>query len=917
MKNLPRITRRTFLGASAALLAQKPLAAGVSALTTPLAPAQLRCEYAESPLGLDVRIPRLSWLLQARRRGARQSAYQVIVASSREACVVGKGDIWDSGRVASEATAHIAYAGRALQSRDRCFWKVRVWDELGVGSEWSEPTAWEMGLLNARDWQARWIGVELPDETQLTYTPPAAYLRKSFEIAQMPASARAYVTGLGFFELYVNGEKVGDEVLAPNQTNYDLRDLDQLAYPFDDKTSQRVCYRTYDIARSLRPGTNVIGAIVGNGWYNQRDRVAEGIMWYGLPRFFGQMELEQVDGTRQTIVSDGSWRATDAGPIVHNGIFTGERYDARLEMDGWSTAAFDDRAWSAATLMPAPKGRLVAQYSMPDRVIKTLAAVTSSTVRPGVTRVDFGQNLAGWVKVTAQGVRGEALTLRFFEDNDSSYGQLDTYVLKGVGEEVYEPRFTWHGFRYAELEANDRLRAGAKLEARVVHSDVRETGSFECSNDLFNQIMHNAKWAEQSNMHCGVPSDCPHRERVGYTGDWGQTSAEAVMFNFDAARFFTKWIDDIGDAQNTETGYVPHSAPYEGGGGGPLWGSALVTLPWVMYEHYGDRRVMESHYAGMRRWIEYLTTRSDEDGVIVREEPGGWNLGEWATPGKIEIPPALVSTCYLAHIAGIMAKVAELVGKADEVDYFTGVAAKAGQAVNKRFFDAQRAQYWEGRQGANAFALSCGVVPEEHKKAVFQRMVEIIVHDNNSHFDTGIFGTRITLDLLTAGDRGDVAYALMNQRTQPSFGWQLAQGATTLWENWNGESSHNHAMFGGVCQWFYRALAGINPDEQKPGFKHIVIRPYLLGDLTWVKAAYNSGHGEIRSEWSRSGSGLHMRVVIPTNCTATVWIPASDPRRVTESGRALEKSLSAGSVRTEGDHVVCEVGSGSYDFSVA
>jgi alpha-L-rhamnosidase len=506
--------------------------------------------------------------------------------------------------------------------------------------------------------------------------------------------------------------------------------------------------------------------------------------------------------------------------------------------------------------------------------------------------------------------------MKFFEDNDSSYGQVDTYVLKGAGEEVYEPRFTWHGFRYAEIAGSAKLRARARLEARVVHSDVLETGSFECSNELFDQIMHNAKWAEQSNMHCGVPSDCPHRERVGYTGDWGQTSAEAVMFNFDAARFFTKWIDDIGDAQNSVTGYVPHSAPYEGGGGGPLWGSALVTLPWVMYEHYGDRRIMERHYAGMRRWIEYLTTRTDQDGVIAREEPGGWNLGEWATPGKIEVPPALVSTCYLAHISGIMAKVATLVGKADEAGYFTGVATKAGEAVNKRFFDPQHAQYWEGRQGANAFALACGVVPAEHASAVFERMVEIIVQDNKSHFDTGIFGTRITLDLLTAAGRGDVAYAMMNQRTQPSFGWQVAQAATTLWENWNGESSHNHAMFGGVCQWFYRSLAGINPDPEQPGFKHIVLRPYLLGDLTWVKATYNSGYGKIGSEWSRSGTGLRMRVVIPANSTATVWIPANDSARVTESGRPLEKALQVQSVRVTGESVTCEVGSGSYEFNV-
>jgi alpha-L-rhamnosidase len=916
MKSLPRITRRAFLAASAATLAHTPLSSGAGAFNSASSVTALRCEYAQDPLGIDITAPRLGWSMKSMRRGAKQSAYRILVSSSAQANRLGNGDLWDSGKVASDQAAQAAYAGTSLQSRQLVFWKVKVWDELGIASEWSETAIWEMALLEPPDWQAKWIGAQEPDETERTYTGPAGYLRRSFEIPGSIVSARAYVTGLGFFELWINGEKVGDHVLSPNQTNYDLRDLDQLAYPFDDKTKQRVCYLTHDVTRYLRPGSNSVGVVLGNGWYNQRDRIAEGIMWYGLPRFLGQLEMWFADGTHQVVTSDGSWKSSLAGPIVHNGIFTGEHYDARLEMDGWSTAGFDDSPWSLAVLMSQPKGRMVAQYCAPDRVTQTLAAIGQTETKSDDIRVDFGQNLAGWVRLRVRGPRGAALTLKFLEDNERSYDQEDTYVLSGGNEEVWEPCFTWHGFRYAEISGNAQAKANARLEARVVHTDLAETGWFECSNDLFNQIVHNAKWAEQSNMHCGVPSDCPHRERVGYTGDWGQTSAEAVMFHFDAARFFSKWIDDIQDAQNSATGFVPHSAPYEGGGGGPPWGSALVTLPWVMYEHYGDRRILEQHYCGMRRWVEYLSTRTDQDGVVVREETGSWDLGEWATPGKIEIPAALVNTCYLSHVSRIMSRTARVLGKADEVPFFDGLTARAAKAVNRRFFDAQRAQYWEGRQGANAFALAYGAVPAENEKAVLDRMVEILVHDNKGHFDTGIFGTRLTLDVLTAAGRGDVAYALMNQRTQPSFGWQLAQGATTLWENWNGEDSHNHAMFGGVCQWFFRSLAGINPDADQPGFKHILIRPNLLGDLSWAKARYISAYGEIKSEWSRNGGELEMNVTIPANCTATLSIPASESSRVTESGQPLQKAFMVQSVMEADGRVTCEVGAGSYAIRV-
>jgi alpha-L-rhamnosidase len=500
-------------------------------------------------------------------------------------------------------------------------------------------------------------------------------------------------------------------------------------------------------------------------------------------------------------------------------------------------------------------------------------------------------------------------------DNGHAYGQSDSYVLKGGIKESYEPCFTWHGFRFVDVMGSEDLKTHLRVEARVVHSDVEEAGDFQCSNALFNRILHNYRWSQRNNMHCGVPSDCPHRERVGYTGD-GQTSAEAAIFNFDMSRFYKKWINDISDAQNSTTGYVPHSAPFEGGGGGPAWGSAIVIMPWILYLYYGDRRVLEEHYTGMKRWVEYLKTRTGKDGIVIREEPGDWDLGEWATPARLEIPPALVNTCYYAYVAQLVEKSAAVLGETKDIAYFHSLADDAAAAVNRRFFDESRAQYWEGRQGANVFPLAFGLVPPEHKKAVFDRLVEVILNENHSHFDTGMFATRLVLNVLTEGGRGDLAYSMMNQQTEPSFGWQIAQGATTLWENWNGEGSHDHAMFGGVCAWFYRALAGINPDPVSPGFKHILIKPYLLGNLSHVEARYRSVHGEIRSSWVREKEEFNLSLTIPGNCAATVLLPNTGRSRIQESGQPLARAAGVRSLGLREGRAALRIESGSYNFSV-
>ncbi len=916
MTNLPKVTRRQFLESAAAVLAEQQLrAATVDPAVTSLKISNLRCEYAEIPLGIDVLQPRLSWQLESSGQGVEQTAYQVLVSSNRDMLLAGHGDLWDSGKIASGDSSHVVYAGAALPSRARCFWSVRVWDQKHVRSDWSAPATWEMALLDPADWKARWIGAAQFPDTGEFYTPPAPCFRRTFQLPDAASSARVYISGLGFYELYCNGVKVGDQVLSPNQTNYDRRKLRHLIYPFDDKTSQRVAYLTYDVTSHLQPGRNSLGVILGNGWYNQRDRAAEGYMWYGAPRWIAQLEILLADGSRQTIVSDESWKVSSNGPILHDGIYTGERYDARLELEDWSTAGYDDASWLNAQSMPAPAGRLTAQISPPDRVLETIAPISSKKVGPQTTRFDFGQNLAGWVRLQVQGDAGASVPMRFIEDDGPSYGQSDCYILKGNKSEVYEPRFTWHGFRQVDVLASPGFLSRMKVAARVVHTDVQPVGSFACSNKLFNQIHRNALWSLQSNMHGGVPSDCPHRERLGYTAD-GHVAAEAAIFNFDMARFYTKWIDDMSDAQNRDTGFVPHTTPFEGGGGGPPWGSGYVVMPWLMYLYYGDRRILQNHYASMTRWVEYLKSRIDQDGIVSREEPGSWDLGEWATPTPVEIPRGLVNTCYYAYVAQLMAKTAQAIGKSQDVSYFRGLAQSAGTAVHRQFFDPQKNQYWTGQQGANIFPLAFGLVPPERTKPVFDRMVEIIMTEHRGHFDTGIFGTRYVLDLLTSNGRGDVAYTMMNQNTYPGFGWQIARGATTLWENWNGKSSHNHAMFASVCGWFYRSLAGIAPDSDQPGFRHVTIQPHVLGDLTNVDASYRSSYGEIGSAWNKDSNGWHLNVKIPANCTATVLLPGADVSKMYEAGKSLAKSRKVRNVQSAQGRVACTVGSGHYAFEI-
>jgi len=866
-----------------------------------LTATNLRCEYLKNPLGIDIEQPRLSWVLDSDGQGQGQTAYRILVADSWEKLGGNIGNLWDSGKVQSRQSVNIVYAGQKLKSRRQVYWKVRVWDKGGHPSAWSKTAGWEMAL-ELSDWQAKWTGISQTDNSEISKMNPALYFRKSFHLAKSVKKARVYITGLGYYELTINGKKVGDHVLSPNFTNYDRRQSDHFGESRVGNMSTRVLYETFDVTPFLRNGENVVAVCLGNGWYFQNEREEDIPYSFDTPRFIAQLEMQFSDQSRKTVISDDTWK-TSYGPIVQNGIYSGEIYDARLEQPGWNNVGFDDSHWQPAHLVRAPEGKLMAQMSPPDRVIKTIKPVSLTNPEPGVWRYDLGQVISGWARLKVTGPRGAKIKLKFIEQFGFGYGQTDTYILKGQGEEVWEPRFTWHAFRFVDVLDAPFPMTIDNLQGRVVNTDVDSAGEFSCSNNIFNKVLENYKWTQLGNIHGGVPSDCPHRERRGYTGD-GQISAQAAIYNFDMAAFYTKWLNDIADAQNAVTGYVPNTVPYQGGGGGAAWGSAYIIIPWYMTLYYGDTRVLEQHYRGMKKWIAWLAQQRDDDGIINEK-----NLGEWVPPDPTEIPASFVSTAYFYHDLKLMTTISGILHCKTDAAYFDSLAQHTRTAFNKKYYHAEKHGYSIGRQGANVFALGFGLVPDSLQSAVFASLVHNVKVNAKGHFDTGMMGTPLLLDVLTRFGRTDLAYTLMDQRDYPSFGYELEKGATTIWETWWGTDSHSHPMFGSVCQWFYQALAGINPDPDQPGFRHIIIKPQPVAGLNFVDASYRSIHGDITSRWKMKNSDFILHVAIPANTTASVFLPAVNRGSITVAG------LGASFVAIKKDVAEYRIGSGEYSFT--
>ncbi len=885
----------------------------------------LTCEYLLNPSVVDEPHPRLSWINRAKNngRGQKQTAYQLKVASSPDR--LQQPDLWDSGKVSGEASNRIVYGGQKLPSRQRCYWQVRVWDKDHKVSAWSKVATWKMGLLNQSDWRAEWIGAPWqgeeaipkpkggPNERTKILPPPAPLLRKSFIASKKIKSAVVYTTGLGYFELYVNGQKASDDYLVPNQTNYDKRPqlTEALISLPDEFRDYQVMYLAYDITDKLRPGTNVMGAILGNGFYNAPK------FWtasYGSPRFIAQLHLTYADGTEEVIVSDKSWKAAKSA-IVSDLVFDGEIYDSRLEQPDWCTSAFDDSKWEPAINRKAPFGKLVAHTAPVDKITKIYQPLKIEKLPNGNYKVFFAEEISGWVRLkNVSAPAGHTIKITF---NANLYSGENTYIFNGKKNASYAPRFNWFVFSAVEISNWAGELKTENIQAEAVNTAVNESAVFETSNKLFNQINHIWKRSQLDNMHGGIASDCPHRERSAYTGD-AQVACHTVMQNFDVKAFYKKWVRDIASAQIPATGYVPNGAPWQPGcGGGVAWGAAIQIIPWEFYRHYGDIAMLQENYEGMTGYLKYMQTWVNKEGIMHSQRTGKdnkplqwWNLGEWAGVEKMP-PDELVHTFYFWLCADITSKTALILGKTQEAERYKALADRTKNAFFIAFYDQQNGTF--GKYGANIFALKMGVEKDRYPSVINALKKDIA--EANGHLDTGIFGTRYFFEVLADHGLHALAYEAMNKTTQPSFGHWIALGSTTTREQWSTAGSHNHPMFGGALGWFYTRLAGLQPSDAHPGYKQLLIKPMPVGDMTYAKYYLETVYGKAGVEW-RQGNTFEMIVKVPVGSSAIISIPTHKGKNITENNLPLAGRKDIQVLEEEAGYQKVKIESGEYFFNV-
>lgn len=924
----------------------------------PLRVTDLRCEYLTDPLALDERAPRLSWRLESGARGERQTAYRILVASTPELLEQGRGDLWDTGRREGGRNVGIPYEGQPLESRERAFWKVMAWGRTGRPSPWSRPASWGMGLLLKDDWEAQWISYRdsapLHTSRRQLHLPPPRLYRKEFSASKPVKRAVLYASALGVYELEVNGRKVGDAFFAPGWTDY----------------RKRVYYQAYDVTGHLRPGANAIGACVAEGWYS-------GYVGYGLlvgygpnragryfygktPAFLAQLEVEYEDGARQVIGTGPDWQVTDRGPIREADFLMGETYDARMEQAGWSRPGFAAEGWEPAVLASANGStrapffdssgrrevelgfveptRCEAYPAQPVRATEELKPVRITEPKPGTYIFDLDQNFAGIARLKVKGPAGTRVQLRFGEmlhpdgrlmtENLRRARATDTYILRGdPAGETWQPRFTYHGFQYVEVTGYPGRPGPDAVTGVVLHSDTPLASRFECSDPVVNQVYRNAVWTQRANF-VELPTDCPQRdERLGWMGD-AQIYVRAATYHADVAAFFNKWLREVEEAQ-LPSGAYPDYAPYPMFHGGPdgygtAWTDAGVICPYTIYKVYGDTRFIERFYPSMVNFLNFRLLRAPD----LRGKSSGNTWGDWLALGETT-PIEYVDAAYFASSARLMAEMAGAIGRQKD--------ARKYQALFEDLRQAFRADYLNrdgtlkvDTQTAYALALYFDLIPPDLRKPAGDRLAAKI-RANGGRMSTGFLGTRHLLPVLTATGHQDLALRLLQSREFPSWGYEVVNGATSIWERWNsftkdkgfgdaGMNSFSHYSFGAVTEWMFQSLAGIETAD--PGFRRLVIRPGpptapAAGDpkpIDHARAEYRSIQGPIVSEWWRRPSGFELAVTLPANTTALVYLPARSTEAVTEGGRSVKSARGVKFIRVEGDRVVLEIGSGSYRF---
>jgi alpha-L-rhamnosidase len=896
----------------------------------------LRCEYLHDPMGIDVLKPRLSWVLQSDVRGQCQIAYRILVASSAALLAKNKGDLWDSGVVKGSRTSQVEYAGEMLKSRMICHWKVCAWDKDDKQTAWSKPASWTMGLLKQSDWKAKWISME-PDlhkklcrVTDLkTELPAPPYLRKGFELNKKVVRATLYATARGLFDIHINDEKVGADLFAPEWTDYD----------------RRINYRTYDVTGLVKKGGNVIGALLGDGWY------AGFVGWqkkrgrYGLQTsLMAQLEVEYADGSMETITTDKSWK-TSLGPIQNSDFLMGETYDARKEMTGWAGAGFDESGWHKVQVVAKPEAKLVWQPSAPVRIVKELRPVSMSEPKRGVYIFDIGQNLAGFVRLKVKAPAGTVIQIRHAEmlnpdgtiyvENLRRAKATDVYIAKGKGIEIYQPTFTFHGFQYMEVTGLSNRPGKGIITACVAYSEMEDTGYFECSNKLVNKLFSNITWGQRGNF-ISVPTDCPQRdERLGWMGD-AQVFIRTAAWNMDVAAFFTKWMIDIEDAQDQE-GRFPDIAPRLKEDGdfvgldklraSAAWADAGVLVPWTIHKTYGDMRIIERHWAAMTKWMDWVASKNPQ---YLRVNELSNNYGDWLcipadeSFGTTSPMKELLATAFWATDAKCMAEMAIACGKKAESEKYLDLFAKVKKAFQEKYV-LPDGRTTVGTQTSYLLALAFDLLPKELRSAAAGHLVDNL-KNSGWHLSTGFVGIRLLNPVLCEMGYADVAYRLLNNTTYPSWLYPVTHGATTIWERWDGwtadkgfqtpaMNSFNHYSLGSVGQWLFSDVAGIDSDPVAMGFERIVIRPRVGGGLSYAKASYQSMRGLIKTEWKFSGKKLAMQVTIPANTMALIYVPATDVTKVKEGGELAAKGECLTFLRSEKGYAVFIAGSGVYSFT--
>jgi alpha-L-rhamnosidase len=874
--------------------------------------------------------PRLSWNIQTGERGWLQSAYRVLVASDSLKLAGGEGDIWDSGRVRSGEFLYIPFEGKPLASVQRYWWKVKVWDSRGRESAWSDAANWTTGMMKSGDWTGKWIASDLelsPLQKELKALPdfgmepesemwalneqirkrtdsitsaPAVYLRKEFESAPKLVRAAVNLCGLGLNELYINGKKVSDDLLNPAPSDY----------------QKRIFYQSYDVTGYIGEGINTLGVILGNGWFNLV--IPHALRMYAAdyiapPRMLLQLDLFYADGSHKTVVSDESWKFTTEGPIRFNCLISGETYDARMEIPGWNAGGYDDTSWKQALPADAPTGRLEAQMLYPVRVTDTVNA-TRITAIPGGWSVDLEKEITGWSTVRVKGESGKKITVKYPGMGSHTLGRYQTseFIMNGDEAEAFEVRFSYNGIKTVEIYGLGYRPELSDIKGIAANTDFPQSGKFNCSNPVLNEL-YDILVHTMRNYVVQIPND-PVREKAGWTQDV-ESFGDAEVYTMDCRSMYVKWQNDFLDIIH-ENGYVPPVTPGRFDGptiNCPWWGGMIVYLPWKLWQYFGDRQILEVSYEAMKSYTGYLQS-IDSSGIV------SWGLGDWLEPGSVRpvmTPVPLTSTVGYYNTALITSKTAALLGHPEDAKRYAELAETIKSAFNRHFLNTATGVYAKGSQTSQIMPLVFNMVPEENRQLVIEKLVEKIAHDDN-HVGTGFVGTPQLLNGLSDLNLGELAYAMANQRTYPSWYDMVFNHGTKIFkEDWAGGAVQMPPLGGGLGHWFYYALAGIRSDPEGPGFRKIIIRPDMVAGLTHASGEYRSVNGLIRSAWKREEGRLTLEVDIPANTTATVYLPSEDAGTITEGGKPVKGRSEFGAVRSMDGYSVITTGSGHYEFVIS